>query len=143
LDLDYLGLPSLDLQHIDGVFTEEEVWTIIKDMPLDKCPVPDGFSSRFFMTCQSIAKVYVMEAFNSLSRLDSRGFGSINEAFVTLLPKKDDAEEIRDFRPISLTMASPNWWRRCWQTESHRFSPRWWGCSRVLLYVEGVCMITS
>jgi hypothetical protein len=42
------------------------------------------------------------EAFNSLSRLDSRGFGAVNQAFVTLLPKKDGAEEVRDFRPISL-----------------------------------------
>jgi mannosylglycoprotein endo-beta-mannosidase len=85
------------------VFTEEEVWTAIKDMSLDKCPGPDGFSARFFITCWSIVKADVMEAFNSLSRLDSRGFGSINEAFVTLLPKKDGTEEVRDFRPISLT----------------------------------------
>jgi hypothetical protein len=51
LDLDYPGLPSLDLQHIDGAFTEEEVWTAIKGMPLDKCPGLDGFSSRFFLSC--------------------------------------------------------------------------------------------
>jgi hypothetical protein len=35
LDLDYLGLLSFDLQHIDGVFTEEEAWTAIKDMSMD------------------------------------------------------------------------------------------------------------
>jgi hypothetical protein len=102
LDLDYLGLPSLDLQHIEGRFTEEEVWRAIRDMPLDKCPGPDGFSARFFRTCWSIIKEDVMEAFNSLSRLDCRGFGSINEAFITLLPKMEGAEEVWHFRPISL-----------------------------------------
>jgi hypothetical protein len=43
-----------------------------------------------------------MAAFNSLSRLDSRGFGAVNNALITLLPKKPGAEEVKDFRPISL-----------------------------------------
>ncbi|KAM0918663.1 hypothetical protein ACQ4PT_008713 [Festuca glaucescens] len=102
LDLDYLGLPSFDLQHIDGVFTEEEVWTAIKDMPMDKCPGPYGFSARFFVVCWSIVKEDIMVAFNSLSRLDCRGFGAVNEALITLLPKKNGAEEVRDFIPINL-----------------------------------------
>jgi hypothetical protein len=51
LDLDFLGLPSFDLQHIDGEFTEAEVWKAIRDMPLDKSPGPDDFSARFFVVC--------------------------------------------------------------------------------------------
>jgi hypothetical protein len=50
----------------------------------------------------AIIKEDVMEAFNSLSRQESRGFGAVNQAFVTLLPKKYGTEEVRDFRPISL-----------------------------------------
>jgi hypothetical protein len=49
LDLDYPGLPSFDLQHIDREFSEMEVWKAIKDMPLDKFPGPDGFSTCFFV----------------------------------------------------------------------------------------------
>jgi hypothetical protein len=37
-----------------------------------------------------------------LSRLDNRGFGAVNNALITLLPKKLGAEEVRDFWPISL-----------------------------------------
>jgi hypothetical protein len=74
LDLDYLGIPSIDLSEIDGGFTMEEVWGAIKNMPLDKCTGLDGFSARFFVVCWDIMKVDVMAAFNSLSRLDSRGF---------------------------------------------------------------------
>jgi hypothetical protein len=102
LNLDYLGLPSMDLRQIDGVFSVEEVLKAIKDMPLDKCPGPDGFSARFFVLCWDIIKVDVMAAFNSLSRLDSRGFGAVNNVLITLLPKKPGVEEVRDFRPISL-----------------------------------------
>lgn len=64
LDVDYLGLPSVDLRHIDGAFSEEEVWETIKGMPLDKCPGLDGFSTRFFVTYWSIIKEDVMAAFN-------------------------------------------------------------------------------
>jgi hypothetical protein len=109
LDLDYLGIPSIDLSGIDGNFTVDEVWDAIKGMPLDKCPGPDGFSARFFVVCWDIIKVDVMAVFNSLSRLDSRGFGAVNSALITLLPKRPGAEEVKDFRPISLIHGFAKW----------------------------------
>jgi hypothetical protein len=109
LDLDFLGIPSTDLRQIDGEFTPEEVWDAIKGMPLDKCAGPDGFSARFFVVCWDIIKVDVTAAFNSLSRLDSRGFGAMNSALITLLPKKPGAEEVRDFWPISLIHGIAKW----------------------------------
>jgi hypothetical protein len=78
-------------------------------MPLDKCPGPDGFSARFFVVCWDIIKVDVMAAFNSRSCLDSRGFGAINSAIITLLPKRPGAQEVKDFRPISLIHGIAKW----------------------------------
>jgi hypothetical protein len=89
LDLDYLGIPSINLSEIDGEFTMEEVWNAIKGMPLDKCPGLNGFSARFFVVCWDIIKVDVMAVFNSLSRL--------NSALITLLPKRLGAQEVKDF----------------------------------------------
>jgi hypothetical protein len=109
LDLDYLGIPSIDLSGINGEFTVDEVWDAIKGMPLEKCPGPDGFSARFFVVCWDIIKVDVMAAFNSLSRLDSRGFGAVNSALITLNPKRPGAEEVKDFRPISLIHGIAKW----------------------------------
>jgi hypothetical protein len=51
LEIDYLGVPSIDLRQIDGEFSVDEVWKAIKGMPHDKCPGPDGFSARFFVVC--------------------------------------------------------------------------------------------
>jgi hypothetical protein len=51
LDLDYLGVPSIDLRQIYGEFSVDEVWKAIKGMPLDKCPGLDGFSAHFFVVC--------------------------------------------------------------------------------------------
>jgi mannosylglycoprotein endo-beta-mannosidase len=120
LDLDFLGIPSFDLWQIDGEFSEEEVWNAIRGMPLDKCPRPDGFSARFFVVCWNIIKVDVMAAFNSLSHLDAHGFGAVNSALITLLPKKPGAEEVRDFRPISLIHSVAKWVAK---VISNRLSP--------------------
>jgi hypothetical protein len=109
LDLDFLGIPSLDLWKIDGEFTVEEVWKAIKEMPLDKCPGPDGFSAHFFVVCWDIVRVDVMAAFNSLSPLDSHGFGTVNNAPVAHLPEKAGAEEVRDFWPISMIHGIVKW----------------------------------
>jgi hypothetical protein len=35
------------LDHLDDPFTPEEIATVIKDMPIDKAPGPDGFNGFF------------------------------------------------------------------------------------------------
>jgi len=42
-DLDVLGFHQHDLSSLDVPFSEEVVWTTIKDLHLDKAPGPDGF----------------------------------------------------------------------------------------------------
>lgn len=44
LQLDGLDLPSRDLAHLEAPFTAEEMEKVIKSMPLDKAPGPDGFT---------------------------------------------------------------------------------------------------
>lgn len=38
----------MDLNELEEIFTEEEVWTIIKEMHADHAPGPDGFSTAFY-----------------------------------------------------------------------------------------------
>ena len=102
LNLDMLGLPHLDLTHLEHPFTADEVEKVIKSMPLDKAPGPDGFTGRFNATCWSIIKEDFMKAMDCLYKGDMRGLAAINKALVSLLPKKEGALEVRDFRPISL-----------------------------------------
>jgi hypothetical protein len=72
LDLDYLGVQSHDLSELEAPFTEEEVWGVIRSQELDKAPVPDGFSGRFYVACWHIIKHDVMEAFQALWSGDCR-----------------------------------------------------------------------
>lgn len=48
LDLDHLGMGAVDLQELDDIFTEEEVWTVVMQLHPDRAPGPDGFIDAFY-----------------------------------------------------------------------------------------------
>lgn len=102
LNLEALQLPHLTLDHLEIPFTEEEVFKAVKAMPLDKAPGPDGFTTRFYACCWDIIKTDFMRAMDCFFRGDMRGLHTINKALVTLLPKVDGADDLKDLRPVSL-----------------------------------------
>ena len=102
LDLDALAIQQHDLMELDVPFSEDEVWATVKDMPLDKAPGPEGFTGRFYKSCWSIIKGDVLMALDTIQQGHVFKFWLRNSAFITLLPKKVDAVEVKDFRPISL-----------------------------------------
>jgi mannosylglycoprotein endo-beta-mannosidase len=71
-------------------------------MPCNKSPGPDGFTWEFFRAYWSVVKVDVIAAVHAVFVGRDQAFGDLNCAFITLLPKKEGAIEIKDFRPISL-----------------------------------------
>jgi len=101
-DLNIIGVPSADLSGLETLFSEEEVWAVIKELPNDKALGPDGFTGLFYKTAWPIIKADVMNAFNAFWAADSRSFNLLNDAYMVLLKKKEQPEEIRDYRPISL-----------------------------------------
>jgi hypothetical protein len=100
MDLSSIIQPH-DLSHLDNPFTEEEITNVIKEMPIDKAPGPDGFSGKFLKKCWDLVK----EDFKNLVNDFYEGninLESINTAFITLIPKNNDPQTMNDFRPISL-----------------------------------------
>lgn len=71
-------------------------------MPADKSPGPDGFTILFYKTAWQVIKQDILHAFNALWSLDSRSLYLLNNAYLVLLKKKQEAHEIKDYRPISL-----------------------------------------
>ncbi|WVZ91735.1 hypothetical protein U9M48_037868 [Paspalum notatum var. saurae] len=102
LRFDLLGLRVANLDGLDACFSEEEVWAVVRELPDDKAPGPDGFTGLFYKMAWSVIKNDVMNVSNALWSLDLRSLYLLNDAYIVLLKKKDDAAELKDFRPISL-----------------------------------------
>ena len=86
-------------------FSHEEIDNIVKKMPGDKAPGPDGFNGSFLKKCWHVIK----EDFYDLCDKFHEGnmnLESINSSFITLVPKISSPESISDFKPISLLNCS-------------------------------------
>jgi hypothetical protein len=95
------SLTSVDAIDVIRLFDEEEVQAAVTAMPGDKAPGPDGFTLAFYQKCWSVLKADVMRVFHHFHAYGSF-VKSLNATFVTLIPKKAGAKEVKDFRPISL-----------------------------------------
>jgi len=100
--LEQLELPPQDIQELDAFFTKEEVWETIKGMPSDKAPRPDGFTGRFYKSCWPIIKSDIMAALIAVQCGNIQNLWMLNSVFLTLIPKKEAADQVKDFQPISL-----------------------------------------
>jgi hypothetical protein len=102
IDLQALGIPSHDLADLDAPFSEKEVWETIKQLPSDKAPGPIGFTGGFYKACWPIIKQDMMRAVSAIWSRRFRNFDKLNSAYITLIPKVVGADQVKDFRPISL-----------------------------------------
>ncbi|KAM0831273.1 hypothetical protein ACQ4PT_065654 [Festuca glaucescens] len=102
ISLGSLGLPTVDLAGLDAQFSDDEVWATVKSLTVDKSPGPDSFSWSFFQTCWPTVKHDVLAAIHAVYVGHDLFFQGLNSTFITLIPKKDDAANVKDYRPISL-----------------------------------------
>lgn len=103
LNFQQLGWQPKNLQALDLPFTESEVEKVISQAPKDKAPGSDGFIGLFFSTCWDIIKNDILQAVNQFYNMNHQGLQFLNQAYVVLLPKKNEPTSIMDYRPISLT----------------------------------------
>lgn len=94
-----------DLECLVTSFTHDEIDAVIKQMPVDKSPGPDGFNGMFLKKCWSVIKEYFYalceEFYNGTVDLVS-----INSSFITLTSKIQNPKNVNDYRPISLLNCS-------------------------------------
>ena len=55
-DIRSLIRPTENLDHLTLPFTREEIDSVVKEMPGDRAPGPDGFSGLFLKACWPIIK---------------------------------------------------------------------------------------
>ena len=100
-DLPSLIQPLPGLEVLSLPFTKEEIDKVVKEMPADKAPGPDGFNGQFLKSCWHIIKEDIYTLCNDFheGKLDLE---SINMGHITLIPKTNSPEGINDYRPITL-----------------------------------------
>jgi hypothetical protein len=102
VDLQTLGLTNFNLLELTERFTKVVIWAVIRSLPPDKAPEPDGFMGRFLKATWLIIRADFMAAFDAFWHLDTRNMHNVNDALLVLLPKSAEAITVKDFRPISL-----------------------------------------
>ncbi|WMV25208.1 hypothetical protein MTR67_018593, partial [Solanum verrucosum] len=103
-NFDLMECPTISQEEKDWMqrpFTESEVLQCLQLCDGDKAPGPDGYTMSFFKSCWGIVKEDLMLTIHNFHQ-NGIFEKSFNATFLALIPKKPGAEELKDFRPISL-----------------------------------------
>ncbi|RVW72789.1 hypothetical protein CK203_049221 [Vitis vinifera] len=94
-------LEELDVERLEKPFSEEEVFEALEGCCGEKVPGLNGISMAFWQFAWEFVKEKVMNLFRQFHET-GRFVRSLNATFLVLIPKKGGAEDLKDFRPISL-----------------------------------------
>ena len=100
-ELSFMGLVSNEAKGLEIPFSEEDVFAALSNLGKDKALEPDGFTMAFWFFCWDVVKVEIMGFFREFHER-GRFVKSLNATFLVLVPKKGGAEDLKEFRPISL-----------------------------------------
>ena len=103
--LEMHNLPRLNQEEIENMkrpITSTEIETVIKNLPTNKSPRPDGFTGEFYQTFREELTPILLKLFQNIAEGGTLS-NSFYEATNTLIPKPDkDVTKKENYRPISL-----------------------------------------
>lgn len=100
-EVDFPRLDGLSSSSLERPFTEEEIFSTLKDIDGDKAPGPYGFSFKLVQSYWHVLKADILglfHSFHSTGEFDPR----FSESFISLIPKVKSPASLNDFRPISV-----------------------------------------
>ena len=103
--LDKYNLPRLhqeEIENMNTLITSNEIETVIKNLPTNKSPGPDGFTGKFYQTFREGLTPILLQLFQKTAE-----GGTLPSLFysttITLTPKPDKyITKKKNYRPISL-----------------------------------------
>jgi hypothetical protein len=90
------------MQSIQDIFTIEEITKVIDRWPANKAPGPDGYTGEFLKRFKDILMPDMLHTFNHVLTTPGQTLDQLNDSYIILIPKKEGAVEVQDYRPISL-----------------------------------------
>ena len=100
-ELEFARIEEAEWLELERDFSKEEVVKVLYEMEGDKALGLNGFIMAFFQKCWSVVEIDVMAFFDHFHR-SSEFEQSLNASFLSLIPKKNNALNIKNFRPINL-----------------------------------------
>jgi hypothetical protein len=99
---DNLGYSPFELSDLDSTINDDEIKNVVMGMHSEKALGPDGFIGLFFKCCFELIKDDLFIAIHDFYNHRCKSLHLVNEANITLLQKREGADRIDMFRPISL-----------------------------------------
>ena len=98
-----LRLNQEEIENISRPITSTEIATVLKNLPKNKSPGPDGFTGDSYQTLREEITPILLKLFQNIAE-----GGTLPNSFyattITLIPKADkDVTKKENYRPISLT----------------------------------------
>ena len=95
--LEFARIEEDERLDLERDFSKEEVVKVLQEMEGDKALGSDGFTMAIFQKYWSVVEKDVMAFFDHIGAQNLNGHAS----FLSLIPKKNNALNIKDFRPIN------------------------------------------
>ena len=103
--LERYNLPRLnqeEIENVDRPITSTEIETVVKNLPRNQSPGPDGFTGEFYQTFREEITLILLKLFQSIGEAGTLP-NSFYETTITLIPKPDkDVTKKENYRPVSL-----------------------------------------